>query len=176
MIKKRGCSKLGQVWIETVIYTLIGLLIIGALIAIVTPRINQMKDKATIGQTIEAMNAFNSKFLETASFPANTRQVVFNIKKGNYVIDSLNDSFYYVLEGSNLEYSEINEIIKNGDLNIKTVSRNSKYDIYISLNYSSYDLFYNSEDNVKTLTPASLSYNLLIENLGDKKINIKLLN
>ena len=35
----------GQVWVETVLYTLIGLALIGVVLAIITPKINETRDK-----------------------------------------------------------------------------------------------------------------------------------
>ena len=57
-------NKKGQVWVETVIYTLIGLAVIGLLLAVAKPKIDQMKDRALIDQAVEAMEAINSKIYE----------------------------------------------------------------------------------------------------------------
>ena len=46
-------SRKGQIWIETVIYTLIGLALIGLVLAILTPKIKEFGDRQIIEQTIE---------------------------------------------------------------------------------------------------------------------------
>ena len=51
MKKKRG-KKNGQVWVETVIYTLIAFSLIAAVLAFVKPKIDELQDKAIIEQSI----------------------------------------------------------------------------------------------------------------------------
>ena len=41
-------KKIGQVWIETVLYTIVGLAIIGIVLGFAMPKINQAKDNALI--------------------------------------------------------------------------------------------------------------------------------
>jgi hypothetical protein len=54
----------GQVWIESVIYILIGLALIGLVLAFVSPRINMEKDHVVIEQTIESLNILDKKIGE----------------------------------------------------------------------------------------------------------------
>ena len=59
-MKKR--EKRAQVWVETVIYTLIGLVIMGLLIGVTTPKIKEMNDKIILGQTKDyVMNVLDQK-------------------------------------------------------------------------------------------------------------------
>jgi len=163
-MKKRG--KIAQVWIETVIYTLIGLAIIGTLLAVTTPKINQLKDKAIITQTIESLNNLNQQIQNTLIASGNKRTVSLTIKKGEYVIDSVNNNIYYVMKGTNLLYSQLNQSQKQGDITILTEEMNNRYNIYLILNYSSYNITYQDEDKNRALTSAPAAYNLLIENKG----------
>ena len=66
MVKKilRKKSKVAQVWVETAIYTLIGLTIIAIVMSVATPQIEKMKEKAIIGQTLEAMNHLNNEIIK----------------------------------------------------------------------------------------------------------------
>ena len=75
--------KKAQIWIETVLYTLIGLALIGIVLTIVTPKINEQKDRSVIEQSIEALNNFDSKITETLDRGGgNVRSIpVFSIKK-----------------------------------------------------------------------------------------------
>ena len=45
-------NKRGQVWVETVIYTLIALVMIGLVLSFVQPKIMELQDKATLQQSI----------------------------------------------------------------------------------------------------------------------------
>ena len=170
-----------QIWIETVIYTLIGLVIIGVILAIATPAINNYKDEILIEQTITALNEFNNKIEEVKDGGVgNSRIVGFRIKKGSLLLDVLNEKIIYTLEESKLEYSEVNEVIKQGKIEIRTIERGKKFDISLIITHDSneIDLIYNDQEIDKTFNQASIPYNLYIENNGTdadgrKQINIK---
>ena len=49
---KKGVKKRGQIWVETVIYTLIALVMIGTILAFALPKISEIQDKSTIEQSI----------------------------------------------------------------------------------------------------------------------------
>ena len=61
----------GQVWVETVLYTLIGLALIALVLAFVTPKINQSRDKIIVEQTINSLNEFDEKIGAVLSAPGN---------------------------------------------------------------------------------------------------------
>lgn len=160
MLKKRG-----QVWIETVTYTLIGLTIIGAIMAVMLPRINQANDRIVIAQTIDSLNSINNQMSEVTLSSGSQREISLVVKKGEYIIDSLNNSIYYVLDGTNLLYSEPGEEIKNGDVYYKTeIKTGKKYTITLKLDYSNFNITYRDKDEEKRLTSAPTAYNLLIQN------------
>lgn len=171
-------EKRGQVWVETVIYTLIGLTIIGILISVSLPKINQISDKAVISQTINSLNDIDSQIGKILIAAGNKREINLMIKKGEYTINSLDNEIYYVLKGTNLLYSEVNQTGKQGDLEIITRQRNGKYDVYLYLKYDNLNLIYEGKEINKTLTEAPTSYKLLIENNGKvggtTQINMKL--
>jgi hypothetical protein len=91
-MKSGWSSKRGQIWVETVIYTLIGLSLIGLVLAIVTPKINDYRDRTVIDQTIESLNLFDEKVGEVLGAPGNARVVEFRMKRGNL-------GFYFICAG-----------------------------------------------------------------------------
>ena len=58
---KGNFLKKGQVWIETVVYTLIGLSIIAIILTMAMPQIDKMKDKSVVEQTATALNELKSQ-------------------------------------------------------------------------------------------------------------------
>ena len=72
-IRDNGMNKEGQIWIETVLYTLIGLSLIGLTLTFVMPRINASKDIATIEQTMESLNVFQ-KYGNLHRYPRGNEQ------------------------------------------------------------------------------------------------------
>ena len=49
---KRGKRKKGQIWVETVIYTLIAFAMIGLALSFVKPKIDEIQDRGIIEQSI----------------------------------------------------------------------------------------------------------------------------
>lgn len=163
-----------QVWVETVIYTLIGLAIMGAIIAISTPKIIQMNDNILITQTIESLNTFNEQVRETLLYPGNQREILLTLKKGEYTLDAGNNTFYFTLKNTRLKYSEPGKFFKDGDIYRLTLDKgNNQYDILLLLNYSLFDVTYFKQNTTKIFTPAPLAYRLLVVNRNGKNIDIE---
>ena len=77
-------KKGGQVWIETVIYTLIAFGLIAAVLAFVKPKIDEAQDKAVIEQSISMVKAVDSLIRETIQGGAGNKRILeISIKKGS---------------------------------------------------------------------------------------------
>ena len=157
----------GQVWVETVIYTLIGIALIGLVLAILTPKIKEFRDRSVIEQTIESLNVFDSKIIEVLDASGNKRKVIFGLDRGNIYIDSLNDTIRYVLDESNVRYSEPGLSLDIGRINVSTQEFTESYRISLYLNYK-YNITFNGGDNInsKQFTAVSIPYEFFIENRG----------
>jgi len=163
-----------QIWVETVIYTLIGLAIITIILVTILPRIEIMKDKAIIEQTISSINDINSKILELEQASSgNVRVVNFRMSKGKLEIDSANDSIIYVLEDTKLEMSEPGVEIEQGSIIIKTEPIGSKFKVSLISRYENIDITYENQEQNKILHAGATPYKIVIENTGvvtgDKK-------
>lgn len=180
MMEKRG--RRAQIWVETVIYTLIGLTIIGILLAVVTPRIQQTTDRIVLEQTITALNDFNEKVIATLTAAGNSRQINFGIKEGELNINAGEDKVEYILRASSLKYSEPGVDIQQGDITIRTEEKDKKFNIFLTLDYSNLDITSGPEgvNTTQTLSKAPSPYGILIENKGDTdgdgkvEVNIRL--
>lgn len=171
MRQKRG--RLAQVWVETVVYTLIGLTIIGAIIAVTTPKIKQLTDKAIIEQTISAMNDLDNVIREVSDYASGTSlNPSFKIKKGELVIDSGKDRIFFVLKDTNLKYSQVGSNVTQGNLVVFTEQNVQKYNVYLILNYN-FNLTFNGLDETKIFTQAPVAYNFHVTHQGWEKIDIK---
>lgn len=170
-------TKLGQIWVETVIYTLIGLSLLGILLAFAVPEIQKQKDKAVISATINAMGELDNNIVDVRrNGVGNVREMSFLINRGSLVVDSPNDKIAFVIEDSSFVYSEIGRdvVLTGTNLKVLTEKNGKKNRITLTLDYRSgtrTNITYNGVDNEKSLTPASISYNFIIENLGRGDIN-----
>ena len=160
-------SSNAQIWVETVIYTVIGLAIIGIVLAIATPAIDKYKDKLIIEQTIDTLNNINKKFFEVRDEGLGNRRIIeFGIKKGSLTIDGSNDYISYIMEETGLEYSEAGEEVSYEDIKVKTEKKGRKYNLTLSLSYEDIDLHFNTKDGRKKFNPATTSYKIFAENNG----------
>src|SRR3989344_7156781 len=86
----------GQIWVETVVYTLIFIVLIGMVLAFVTPAIQEQKDKATIENSINAMLELDAGISEIKRVgPGNVRENIFLIKKGELRIEGENNKIIF---------------------------------------------------------------------------------
>jgi len=161
----RGVDKRGQVWVETVIYTLIGLAIIGLVLAAALPKINETKDKVAIEQSIEGLGLIDDKITEVVNKGVGNRRVVdLEIKKGVLTIDPINDAIRWTLD-SDYAYSQPGTTVSLGRLNVTTKEGGSPLEVVLELNYG-FDIMYESDDSFpKDLSSAAVPYVFSIENV-----------
>lgn len=162
--------KKAQIWVETVIYILIGLSVIGILLAIITPKINEMKDKAVIDSMINGLDELDETINEVKLASGAKRIVEVSLKKGDLVINSLDNIIVFVLDNSKVEYSELNKTIERGNIIILTEKTKGVINVSLGLSYPGLNITYNENDVLKRLNKASLPYQLAIENKGENTV------
>jgi len=165
-LPRRGQSnKRGQIWIETVIYTLIAFVMIGLVLAYAKPKIEELQDKSIIEQSIAMMKGIDSTIL-TIGCPGNQREIELGIKKGILKIDGVNDLIVFEIE-SRHTYSEPDTDIVDGNLIIHTKKRGKFNIVNLTRDYSGeYDIKYQGEDKLKLISKSSIPYKILISNEG----------
>ncbi len=161
------CSGKAQVWVETVIYTLIAFVMLGAVLAFVKPKIEEIQDKAIIEQTLGVIKDINTLILSVIQGgPGNKRIIEMEIKKGQLEIDGKNDRIVFKIE-SRYAYSEPGEDVPLGSVTAHTKKRGKFNIISLTSNYSGeYNITYKGGDNIKTITKSSTPYKLSISNNG----------
>ena len=169
-------SKLSQVWIETAIYTLIGLTIIAILLAIANPQIDKIKDKGMINQATDALNILDGKVLDVSQSVGSVAVPNIKVGKGKFIINSSNDSIGYVLENSVLEYSQVGIDIKEGNFIFKTEKFGNKFNIFITRYYSGVNITYNGSDTTdRYLETSPIPYKIRMENRGNSNIDFDII-
>lgn len=160
-------KKKAQVWVETVIYTLIGLSIIAAVLAIITPKIQETKDKAVIDQSLDILDSLSRNIDEIKFAPGNSWPVQVKFDKGKFVVDGVNDQVYFLFEDSKVKYSQEGEEIVRGRIHIMTTKVNRNTVVKLSLNYTAIlNITYQDSDRVQTFQSAALPYDLFVEHKG----------
>lgn len=176
---KRGKSKFGQVWIETVIYTLIAMIMIGAVLAWGKPKIEQLQDKSIIEQTIGVFEDIDSQIASVIEGGAGNKRIVeIGLKKGSIIIHGEADLISYEVE-TKYTYSEPGQNINIGKIEVYTDKKGESNTVALKLKYNKiYDLRYNydllqpaDKDDTKTITQSSTPYQLTITNTGSKNVD-----
>jgi hypothetical protein len=168
--------KRGQIWVETVVYTLIAFALIGLVLAFARPKIEELRDKSILEQSIEMMEDLDLTIMEVIQAGAGNKRVIeIGLKKGDLKLDGANDKLLFEYKGKYL-YSEPGEDIQKGNLVIRTEEFGDLAYINISRDYSTYNITYNEEDYLKTISKAATPYNLIIVNSGnvDDKIVVNI--
>jgi archaellin len=174
-------NRRGQIWVETVIYILIALVMIGAVLAFVYPKIEEIQDKLTLDKTVEMLEELDSEIAEVGSSIGNQRVINIEIKKGELKIKPLTteNTITYELKESKVEFSQPTdgpEFIDVGSkVKVRTKRNNDLYDITLKLEF---------DDSIEytggLLTKSSASYKLSISNTGivggKAQIGIKLIS
>ena len=170
MFRKRGINSSAQVWIETVICTLIGLTIIGVLLAVTKPKIDEMKDRLIIEQSIEALNRINERIYDVRNYGYGNKRIVnLKISKGKFIINSTGDKISWIMD-SKAKYSEPGTPVSIGNMEVLTIEA-SPWQVKLEISYN-VDLRYNNENVLKEFEQAPTPYELQIENLGDNVISL----
>jgi hypothetical protein len=159
-------NRRAQIWVETVIYTLIAFALIALVLAFAEPKIEELRDKAVLEQSVEMMQEIDltiSEIIQSGS--GNKRLIELSIKKGNLEINGENNKLIFKFEGNYL-YSEPGQNIQEGNLVIRTEELGELGLVNITRDYANYNITYNEKDISKTISQASNSYNFIISNNG----------
>lgn len=166
----------GQVWIETVIYTLIAFVIIGMVLAFAKPKIEELQDKSIIEQSISMLEEIDGILDDIqAGGPENKRELVVGLKKGDLIINGTGDMLVYEIK-SDYMYSEPGIEFEKGNLIIYNQQVGDVNRINITAKYKDkYDIKWEGKDESKLLTKTSNEYKLFITHKGfneDNKIKV----
>ena len=162
-------KKKAQIWIETVLYTLIGITLIGIVLAIVTPRINESRDRILVEQSIESLNAWDDRIGElTYRGQGNVRNIpAFTMKKGELIINSTGNEIIFIVDGLSKPYSEIGFEIREGSVYLTSYETERSAYTRLVLKYQNVtNITYAGTEEDKKFTAASTPYSFSIENLG----------
>ena len=163
-------EKTGIVWIETILYVLISLAVIGMLLAVVQPKITQIKDSIIIDQTKQSLSRIDETILNTKEAVGMRLFSELKLGQGQLLINATNNSIIWTYSSS-YKYSEINRTVSDGNIHIMTEQQGTGYKISMGLSYD-IDLKVDDAEQEKIIQAASISYKIWFENRG-QYINIR---
>lgn len=159
--------KRGQVWIETVIYTTIALVMIGLVLSYSQPKIEEIRHKIILDQSLEVLDDIRNKVIDIVQGGAgNKRLLEVSMKEGDLVIDAETDSIFFEMN-SRYAFGEPGKEISVGKIKTFTTETGRIYKVRLTMNYSEYNLTYDGQDKVKTLGKAANLHRVFITNKGE---------
>ena len=149
------------------VYTLIGITIIGIVLGLVQPEIQKRQDAAAISASIETLRAIDSIIEEIKYVGGNTRLTNIKIGRGEMIIDGEDDKIKIIIDDSSFEYSQPGLNISSRNIFGLTVPKGKKYIVTLSLNYTQkLNITYKGQDKEHIFQYAPSPYNIAIANNG----------
>ena len=168
-------NRRGQIWVETIIYTLIAFALIGLVLAFVKPKIEEIQDKGIIDQSISVLVDIDL-IIKTLGDPGNQRVINLGISKGIFNIDGENNKLFFEIE-SRYIYSEPGRNVTIGNIIVLTEKKGKINDVTLTRNYEGeYDITYQNMNELKEIGKTSTTYTLLIANKGENALNETIIN
>ena len=126
----------GQVWIETVLYTVIGLAIIALVLSFAYPKLRAAQENLLIEQSIATLNNLDKVInIVNERGPGNIKTYTLSIKRGRLIFDEKNEKISLEIKGIKTEYSEPGAPFSDGRVIVTTNKASKGYDITLSLSY-----------------------------------------
>lgn len=165
-------GKKGQLWIETVIYMLIGLALMALVLTFVVPKINEEKDRILVEQSIASLNVLDDKINEVISTGKDNRRTVeFSISKGELEINPSTNEITFTLNELTKSYSEPDVEIKEGRIAINTTQGRKTSSVNLILRYGQgIILKFDGASKSKKFNPSAIPYQFYIKNDGTTDI------
>ncbi|MEA3329722.1 MAG: hypothetical protein U9Q06_03180 [Nanoarchaeota archaeon] len=184
--------KKGQVWVETVTYILIALVLIGVVYSFASKAIEQQKDKRILESYIDALNSLDNVIDEVRKAgPGNKREFSFVVNdksEGKFVVNpwdgTSGNNISFEIKKSAYAASEVGRGIHDDrgidveipatNLKVRTDEvgeegkRGTLYDVKIwrEFDENKFKLQFEGEVERGELSKSSTPYKLIIENLG----------
>jgi len=170
---KRGKNNRGQIWIETVIYTLIAFVMIGLVLSFIKPKIEEWRDQTIVEQSLNMLEDIDNVILAIRDVPGNQRLIKLGIKRGILEINGEDDKISFEVE-SKYAYSQPGENVSYGNVNVRTEKTSRLHTVTLTSDYADdYNLTYKEKDETKALSKAPTPYQVYLSNKGTQdKINI----
>jgi hypothetical protein len=156
----------GQVWIETVLYTFIGLTLLGLVLGFVYPRVQAAQERALLQQTTLSLSGLDD-IIQTVTTrgPGNVKKISFSLQRGTLTVNPSEETISLSIDELHVPPSEPGVAIPFGNSIMRTLPSGERYKVQYSLQYTILDLSVTGEQ-VQTFQASSVPYQFLISNEG----------
>ncbi len=157
----------GQIWVETVLYTLLGLGLMGLVLAFALPKITAAQERAIVEQSIQSMDALYGA-IETVQTrgTGNVKVVSFSLQAGSLSLDGIADQLVLTLPEQTSKYSQPGSPIAHGPVTILTEERAGSYRVLLTVLLPTTNLTLQGKDEQKTLSAVSTAHRITVSSIG----------
>ena len=161
-------NKKAIVWVSTVLYILIGMAIIGVLLAVIKPKVAEMKDSLSIDQTVESLNKFDEIMSRTRQATGTRLSYELSLSRGDLQLNAQGENITWIIRDSAYRYSQEGVPIKLGNIEILTEKKGQFWQVTLTRDYSNsnLDIIFSGADIDKVLTASKIPYKIFLENEG----------
>jgi hypothetical protein len=159
-------EKKAAIWVSTVLYILITIAVLGIAFAALKPRIDEMRDKAIIEQSIEMLDKLDETIRVVNEVEGTRKQIDIQLKKGTLAFECGQGQNKISWESASAyKYSELGKKIAIGNLYVLTRETLGGYNVTLSLEYENeIDIMFMGQNTIKRFTSAEVPYTFFIEN------------
>lgn len=144
----------GQVWIETVLYTLISLVLIGLVLSYAIPKLQAVQEKTIIDQTIASMRILDQTIKSAVELGSgNVRTYELALKRGIFEINPESDSIVFTLDDMSKPYSEMNVPINFGPVQLISLEDRGNIQAKLIMNYTNLNILTDKDELSLSGTP-----------------------
>ena len=174
LVNMERINKKGQIWVETVLYTLIGLTLIGIVLAIVTPKINESRDRIVVEQSIESLKIFDEKIKEVSENAVGNTRVIsqFELGRGELYIDGDKDMIVLVIKDLRKPFSQPGSEINLGSIKIESQEEQKLNSVNLTLEYANINIQYDKEEVLRKFTSSKIPYSFIVKNANSGSVLI----
>jgi type II secretory pathway pseudopilin PulG len=154
----------GQIWVETVLYTLLGISLMALVLAFAIPKITASQERAIVEQSIQSVQTLYDA-IETVQTrgSGNVKGVEISVRAGSLTLDGINDSIMLILPEQKSKYSQPGSAIPRGALTILTEEISGRYKVTLRATFPRTNLTLEGKDLVKVLSGTSTAHHIRAE-------------
>lgn len=120
------------------LYTVVTLAILGGVLALALPKMQQGQERALIGQQVAALKSIDATVHDVfALSPGNTKIYRLSLERGTFVVDGMANTISMTIPDVGIQYSDVGVPIQDGDVSIETTVAGKKR--YLVTARTSYD-------------------------------------
>src|SRR3989344_5559214 len=160
----------GQVWMETLLYTVVTLAILGTVLSFALPRLHMGQERARIAEQLTTLRALDNLISDlNTQPPGSSRSIAISVKQGTLSFDAGADSISWTMPNLKLEYSEQGVEVRDGHIAVLTTKEGVTHTVKLTVNYAALGInaTLDGKETYGELSSAPTPYRLSFTTLQD---------